>query len=63
MGQDRLNRLAPLCLERAYVNRADIQKVTNEFSSKKVIPSFFSHQFSDRKTMRRFALNLVKNVN
>ena len=60
MGQDRLNHLALLCFECAYVNRLDIEKVIDEFSSKKVVPSSFSNQFSDKKTLIRFVLNFVK---
>ena len=41
MGQDRLNHLALLCFERAYVNKVDIEKVIDEFSSKKGHSKFF----------------------
>ena len=40
--------LALLCIERAYVNIVDIEKVIDEFSSKKkkkFIPSSFSNRF------------------
>ena len=51
MSQDCLNHLAILCIERAYVDRLDTEKVIDEFSSKKVVPSSFSNQFLDQKTM------------
>ena len=35
MGQDCLIHVALLCIERPYVNRLDIEKVTDEFSPKK----------------------------
>ena len=41
MGQDRLNHLAPLCFERAYVNRVDLEKVIDQFSSEKFRSKFF----------------------
>ena len=31
MRQDRLSHLTLLCIERAYVNIVDIEKVTDEF--------------------------------
>ena len=51
MGQDRLNHLAPLCFERAYVNRVDLEKVIDQFSTRKVVPNSFSNQFSNQKTL------------
>ena len=43
-----------ICIEHNYINRVDIEKVTDEFSSEKVRSKFFSN---------RFILNLVKEVN
>ena len=41
MGQDCLIHVALLCIERPYVNRVDIEKVTDEFSPKKGRSKFF----------------------
>ena len=41
MGQDCLSYLALLCIERVYVKRVDIEKVTDEFPSKKIFFKFF----------------------
>ena len=41
MGQDCLSHLAILCIERTYVNRLDIEKVSDEFSPKKGRSKFF----------------------
>ena len=46
MGQDCLSYLALLCIERIYVNRVDIEKVTDEFPSKKF---FFQPIFRQKK--------------
>ena len=50
MGQDHLSHLALLCIERAYVNRVDIEKVIDEFSSKKGCPKFFFYSIFRSKT-------------
>ena len=41
MEQDHLSYLALLCIERAYVNRVDIKKLLDEFSSIKGCSKFF----------------------
>ena len=41
MGQDCLSHLAILCIEHANVDGLDIEKVTDEFSSKKNRSKFF----------------------
>ena len=41
MGQDRLSHLALLYIKGAYVNRVDIEKVIDDFLSKKVRLKFF----------------------
>ena len=52
MGQDRFSHPALLCIERTYVNVVDIEKVIDEFSSKKeLVPSSFSNRFLYQKTL------------
>ena len=41
MGWDRLRHLALLCIEHAYVNRVNIEKRIDEFSSENVRSKFF----------------------
>ena len=51
LGDDYPGHLALLCIGRTYVNRVDIEKVINEFSSKKVVPTSFSNQLLDQKIL------------
>ena len=51
IGQDRSGHLALLCIERAYVNRVDIGKAIDEFSSKNVVPSSFSNRLLDQNSL------------
>ena len=41
MGQNCLSHLALLCFEHAYVNKVDIEKAIDKFSSEKVRSKFF----------------------
>ena len=46
MGENRLSHLARLCIEHAYVNRVDTEKVIDEFSSQKsLLQVFFPTNF------------------
>ena len=61
MGQDCFSHLAILCIERAYVNRPDIVKVTDEFSPKKGRSKFFFQSIFRPKNIGD--LYIVKKVN
>ena len=61
MGQDCFSHLAILCIERAYVNRLDIVKVTDEFSPKKGRSKFFFQPIFRPKNTGD--LYIVKKVN
>ena len=50
MGQDCLSHLALLCTERVYFNRVDIEKVTDEFPSRKNLFKFFFQRSLDQKS-------------
>ena len=63
MGQDRLSHLSLLCIEHDYVNRVDIEKVIDGFSSKKsLFLANFPIDFYTKQCVW-FILNLVKKVN
>ena len=51
MGDDYPGHLALLCIDHTYVNRVDVEKVINEFSSTKVVPTSFSNQLLDQKIL------------
>ena len=51
MEQNRLSHPALFGAERAFVNRVDIEKVIDEFSQKKLIPSSFSNRFLQQKIL------------
>ena len=61
MGQNCFSHLAILCIERAYVNRLDIVKVTDEFSPKKGRSKFFFQLIFRPKNIGD--LYIVKKVN
>ena len=61
IGQDCLSHLAILCIERAYVNRLDLEKVIDEFSSKKGRSKFFFQLIFRQKNIGD--LNIIKKVN
>ena len=61
IGQDCLSHIAILCIERAYVNRLDLEKVIDEFSSKKDRSKFFFQLIFRQKNIGD--LNIIKKVN
>ena len=62
MGQeDCLSHLTLLSIECAYFNRVDIEKLFDKLSSKKIVPSSFSNQFLDQKTLVIYFESCKKN--
>ena len=63
IGQDRSGHLALLCVERAYVNRVDIEKAIDKFLSKNVVPSSFSNRFLDQKSLLIYFKSMLAHGN